>query len=288
LLTQSPASGLRAVIESTSWQLGDEVISTDLEHEASALPLRRQAELHGLKIRVARITGPDDQVLDSIANLITDRTRLIAFSDTAFESGRRLPTRRIVELARASGIPTLLDAAQSAGATPLDLDAIGVDYCAVPMQKWLCGPEGIGALYVRRESARALTASPRDRVIHGYGILAASAEQMKWLRLTLGWDWVHQRTAELTAYARAAVDASSFATLITPKAFAGLTTLRFSGAAAPALAEDVVKRGFIVRHLAHHSAFRVSTAFFNLENEIDELLTVLEELSTQKEQAAVR
>ena len=287
-LTQSTSSGLRTIIDTISWQPGDEIISTDLEHEACALPLRRQAELNGLKIRIAKASAPDDQVFDSIASLITDRTRLIAFSDTAFETGRRMPTCRIVERAREAGIPTLLDAAQSAGAVPLDLDAMGVDYCALPMQKWLCGPEGMGALYVRRESARALTASPRDRVVHGRGIMVASAEQLKWLRLTFGWDWIHQRTAELTAYARAAVETSGFATLITPKAYAGLTTLTFAGAAAPALAQDVVERGFIVRHLAPHAAFRISTAFFNLENEIDELLSVFAEVSRQKKQAALR
>jgi L-cysteine/cystine lyase len=287
-LTQSTSNGLRAIIETISWQPGDEVISTDLEHEACALPLRRQAELSGLKIRIARISGSDDLVLDSIASQITDRTRLMAFSGTAFESGRRLPTRRIVELARKAGVPTLLDAAQSAGAVPLDLDASGIDYCALPMQKWLCGPEGLGALYVRRESAHALTASPRDSVVHGHGIVAASAEQLRWLRQTLGWDWIHQRTAELTAYARAAVETSGFATLITPSACAGLTTLTFAGATAPALAEDVAERGFIVRHLAPHAAFRISTAFFNTENEIDELLTVFAELSRQQERAALR
>ncbi|HEY5623646.1 MAG TPA: aminotransferase class V-fold PLP-dependent enzyme [Gammaproteobacteria bacterium] len=131
--------------------------------------------------------------LDSIASRITDRTRLFAFSATAFESGRRLPVREIAELARDTGVPTLLDAAQSAGAVPLDLGAAGVDFCALPMQKWLCGPEGIGALYVRRESRRHLTAAPADGVIHGHGILAASALELRWLRETLGWSWIHHR-----------------------------------------------------------------------------------------------
>ncbi|MGI9258170.1 MAG: aminotransferase class V-fold PLP-dependent enzyme [Gammaproteobacteria bacterium] len=278
-LTQNTTTGLETIIESISWQSGDEVISTDLEHEACALPLKRQAELNGLKIRIAEISGPDDQILEAIANQMTDRTRLIAFTGTAFEAGRCLPIRRVAALARELAVPTLLDAAQSAGAIPLDLDSMGVDYCALPMQKWLCGPEGIGALYVRRESADLLTAAPRDRVIHGLGVLAASAEHLNWLRLTLGWDWIHRRTAELAAYARAAVEASGFATLMTPDSFAGLTTLTFEGAADPALAQAVEKHGFVVRHLAQQSAFRISTAFFNLEKEVDGLLSAFDALA---------
>lgn len=280
-LTQNTTTGLETIIESIPWQTGDEVISTDLEHEACALPLQRQAELNGLKIRIAEVSGPDDQILDVIANLLTDQTRLIAFTGTAFESGRCLPIRRIVALAHAVGVPTLLDAAQSAGAIPLDLDEMGVDYCALPLQKWLCGPEGIGALYVRDESAGLLTAPPRDRVVHGLGVLAAAAEHLNWLRTELGWEWIHRRTAELAAFARAAVDAADFATLMTPDSFAGLTTLTFGGAADPAVAQELEKRGFVVRQLVHQSAFRISTAYFNLESEIDGLLAVFAELSGQ-------
>ena len=287
-LTQNTTTGLETIVESMPWKPGDEVVSTDLEHEACALPLERQAESSGLTIRIVGGSGSDDQLLGAIASAITDRTRLIAFTGTAFESGRLLPIRKIAALAREAGVPTLLDAAQSVGAVPLDLDASGVDFCAMPMQKWLCGPEGIGALYVRRESAGILSAEPRDRVIHGLGILAASAEHLRWLRLTLGWEWVYQRTAELAAYARTAVKAADFATLITPDSFAGLTTLTFDGAADPAVAQQVAKQGFVVRELAYRSAFRISTAFFNRESEIDDVLSAIEENAIKNSKIAAR
>lgn len=278
-LTQSTTAGLDRVIRSLDWRPGDEAILTDLEHEACVSPLRRQAARTGIGLRIAeapagRLDGPG-----WITDLITSKTKLIAFSGVAFENGARLAIEEIAAIARARGIATLLDGAQCAGAMRLSVEEAGVDYCAIPLQKWLCGPEGLGALYVRSQSGNATAIDPRDEVIHGRGVFEAAARQLTWMRTELGWPWIFERTAALAGYARKAIRETAGASLLTPDRCAGITTVCCGAALSASAVSELALRGLIVRHLPARGAFRISTAFFNTEKEIDAFLSALSELS---------
>src|SRR5262249_21360293 len=85
------------------------------------------------------------------------RTRLLALSHVSYATGAVAPLRALVKMAHERGIAVLVDGAQSFCSIPLDLAASGVDFYAVTGQKWLCGPEGTGALYVRRAALARLT-----------------------------------------------------------------------------------------------------------------------------------
>jgi L-cysteine/cystine lyase len=276
-LTQRTAAGLEAVIDLWPWQPGDEVVCTDLEHEALRVPLERAARRFGFTLRVAAVPRTDDANLDWLACTVTPRTRLIAFSAVAFETGAALPVGPIAELARAAGAATLVDAAQAAGAKPLELAAAGVDFCALPLQKWLCGPEGLGALYLRASSAASLREPPGDRVAQGLGVLEAAAALLRWQRESLGREWIYARTAALAGHARRVLAAVPGARTLTPSAHAGLITIGFEFDTGP-LAAALAARGFLVRHLPALRAFRVASTFFNTEREIDALAAALSEI----------
>jgi L-cysteine/cystine lyase len=81
------------------------------------------------------------------------KTRLLALSDVCWMSGNRFP---VAELKEATGLPVLVDGAQSAGAIPVDASAF--DFYALSCQKWLCGPDTTGALYVADPEALAVAA----------------------------------------------------------------------------------------------------------------------------------
>lgn len=81
----------------------------------------------------------------------------------AFETGQLLPLADIAAMARKRGIRCLIDGAQCAGAAPLDPGEAGIDFLAIPLQKWLLGPEGLGALYVREPEKHGLRRPPRWR-----------------------------------------------------------------------------------------------------------------------------
>ena len=146
-LTGHTTEGMNIATFGFNWQPGDEAVTTTLEHEAGLYPLYFIASRYGVKINFATLALNEDP-LPAIEAAITPRTRLVSISHVSYSSGVRLPLAEIVAAAHARGVPVLVDGAQAAGVFDLDLTAIGVDFYALPGQKWLCGPEGTGALYV--------------------------------------------------------------------------------------------------------------------------------------------
>src|SRR5262249_9634916 len=118
----------------------DEVVTTDSEHFGLLGPLHAS----GARVRVARIRDvAPERALDAILAEVGPRTRLLALSHVSWMTGNLLPVR---EARDATGVPVLVDGAQAAGAIPIDLG--GLDFYTVSGQKWLCGPDATGALYV--------------------------------------------------------------------------------------------------------------------------------------------
>jgi L-cysteine/cystine lyase len=270
VLTQSTRGGLSLVFEGLPWRHGDEIVVTDLEHPSCLAALAGPVEEYGLSLRVAQVPAESADRTDWLTDMFTPRTRLVAFSGVAFTTGRRLPIESIAAAARQQGAYTLLDAAQCAGAIPLDLGAYAIDFCALPLQKWLLGPEGLGALYVRHELASLLEAT--DRTVHGLGIYEAAAAELKWLRETVGWPTVFERTAALAAEARGLLAADEGLELLTPEPAAGLVTFSPRHVASSALAGALRARAFVLRDLPALDALRLSTAFFNTINELYEFI----------------
>jgi L-cysteine/cystine lyase len=143
-LTSSTTEGCNIVLTGGGVGPGDEVVTTDSEHPG----LFGGLVASGASLRVAAIRDlPAADVLGAIQAEITPRTRLIALSHVSWITGVVLP---VAELA-GHGVPVLVDGAQAAGAIPVDVTALGVDFYTVSGQKWLLGPAATGALYVGPE-----------------------------------------------------------------------------------------------------------------------------------------
>ncbi len=93
---------------------------------------------------------------DAVVDAIDERTVLVPVSHVLYKTGEIQPVERIVERAHAAGAHVCLDAYQSAGTVPLDVTALGVEFCVGGSVKWLCGGPGAGWLYVRPDIAERL------------------------------------------------------------------------------------------------------------------------------------
>ncbi|MSO95301.1 MAG: aminotransferase class V-fold PLP-dependent enzyme [Thermoleophilia bacterium] len=143
-LTASTTDGCNIVVAGLDLGPGDEVVTTAEEHFGLLGPLG----VSGARVVVA---APDP---DAILAAVTPRTKLLALSQVLWTTGRTLPVRALRE---ASGVPVLVDGAQSVGAIPVD--ATGLDFLTISGQKWLCGPDSTGALVVA-DPDRLRVASP--------------------------------------------------------------------------------------------------------------------------------
>ena len=135
-LTTSTTEACNIVLSGLDLGPQDEILTSATEH----FGLLGALQVSGASIRVA----PDDGIVEAV----TDRTRLIAISHVSWMTGNSLEPARVKEQ---TGLPILVDGAQSVGAIPVDASAF--DYYTVSCQKWLCGPDATGGLYVRDPEA---------------------------------------------------------------------------------------------------------------------------------------
>jgi L-cysteine/cystine lyase len=303
-LTHHTTNGMNIVAHGLQWQPGDEIVLTDWEHPGGFMPpfVLRQRQGVTLKFVELDVEDSSEEIVAKFEAAITPRTRLLVFSHVAWNTGLRLPLAEIVAMGHRRQVLSLVDGAQSVGAIPLDLPASGVDFYAMPGQKWLCGPEGTGALYVRQDrlsqvwptfAGYATVGSSGAADMTGYFVPAkgatryevgtingptarAMAANLTWLAETIGWDWIHERIAHLAEYAYQALSRLAGVAVVTPPGpQAGLITFNLEGYDPARVMTRLSEEEIILRFLAQPYALRISTGFYNTEADIDRLISAL-------------
>ena len=156
-LTTSTSEGLGRVMAGLALGPGDEILTSDQEHPGLIGPLIA-ARARGAAIRTAPLAR--------LAEHVTGATTLVACSHVGWISGELADP----ELAQVE-VPVILDGAQGAGAVPVDVNALGCDAYAAAGQKWLCGADGTGLLFVGGALFERLTA-----VAPSYGSFADTGQ----------------------------------------------------------------------------------------------------------------
>ncbi|MSR54069.1 MAG: aminotransferase class V-fold PLP-dependent enzyme [Gemmataceae bacterium] len=129
-------------------QAGDHVITSDLEHNSVSRPLRAMELAGHISLTRIRADGTGTLNSDDVRSTITPKTRLVAIGHASNVLGTIQPIEEIGRIAREREVLFLVDAAQTAGVVPVDIQALNIDLLAVPGHKGLMGPTGTGALYV--------------------------------------------------------------------------------------------------------------------------------------------
>ncbi len=280
-LTSSTTDGCNAVLAGLGLSSDDEIVTTDAEHFGLAGPVRTS----GARVRVARIQGrPAAEAVDLIAAEVTPHTRLIAVSHVLWTTGHVVDVHAL--RARTS-VPLLVDGAQSAGAIPVDVGEL--DFYTVSGQKWLCGPDSTGALYVRDVDALRVARPgyfaqesfepggafvPRagaERFDPGW--IAVGALQALAHSLELAPEWRFDRVRELAARCREQLFAVGVE-VVTEPGQAGLVTFRPDGEPR-AFALRAQEAGVVVRDLPGTPWARASCGWWNNEEDLDRLVAAI-------------
>jgi L-cysteine/cystine lyase len=294
-LTHATTDGMNVATWAVDWQPGDVAVTTSLEHAGGLGPLWAVRERRGVELKIADIgTGGDPAaVLASLDRAIVPGTRLVSLSHVTWATGARLPVREIAELAHSRGALVAIDGAQAVGAISVSVEELGADFYAVPGQKWLLGPEGIGAVYCADSvldrplatfagyfSFESLDLAaegklwPDARRFEGSGYHQPSilglGRSAAWLSMYVGLQWIHDRIARLAGEAAAMLAEVPGVEVLTPREnMAGLVTFRIAGwTSAPALKELSQRTLCIARTIPPLEAIRISVGFFNTDAEL--------------------
>jgi cysteine desulfurase / selenocysteine lyase len=134
---------------------GDVILLTEMEHHSNLVPWQLLAERTGARLRFVPVNDDGTLALEQLPSLLTPEVKLFAFTHVSNSLGTINPVAELCEQARAIGALTLVDAAQSAGHLPVDVQELGCDFLAFSGHK-MCAPTGIGALYARAEILDAI------------------------------------------------------------------------------------------------------------------------------------
>jgi selenocysteine lyase/cysteine desulfurase len=153
---KNTSEGLSIVANSIDWNPGDRIVTTNVEYPANIYPWMNAAARFGAElIQVAEETDasgvrsvPLEKILAAAKH---ERTRLVALSHVEFASGQRHDLKTIGSYCRNHGIFLSIDAIQSLGAVPVDVNEMCIDYLSADGHKWLLSPEAAGVFYCRKE-----------------------------------------------------------------------------------------------------------------------------------------
>jgi L-cysteine/cystine lyase len=188
IVTGATTDGINAALLALDLRRGDEVLTSDEEHPGLLAPLAVARESRGIRLRVVPFT--------ELPGEIRPDTRLVACSHVSWLTGRVMDTSALA----ASPATVLLDGAQGLGAVGVDVVALGCDFYAASGQKWLCGPNGLGYLYVREELCATLDPPwPGYQVLEDPGQPLQSAFHEDARRLATGLGPAHQLAFALGA-----------------------------------------------------------------------------------------
>ena len=287
---------------------GDEILLTELEHHSNLVPWQLIGQQTGAQLRFIPVEDDGMLALETLDDLLTERTRLVAFTAMSNVLGSITPAGEIVQRAHEVGALALIDGAQSVPHLPVNVQALNCDFLAFSAHK-MCGPTGIGVLYGKRclleEMPPFMGGGDMIRTVH---LNEATWNDLPWkfeagtpaiaqgvglgaavdFLTELGMDAVHEHERDLIAYALEALSEVDGLTLYGPPAHqrGGVASFNLKGIH-PHDVASVLDREAIAARAGHHCAqplmerlcvhatTRASFYLYNTREDVDRLVDAL-------------
>ena len=304
-LTENVTAGCNIALWGIDWQPGDSILMTDCEHPGVIAAVGEISRRFGVTVEICPILSTLNQgdPVAIIQQSLTPSTRLLVMSHLLWNTGQILPLKEIVDLCHNyptdnHPIQVLVDAAQSVGSLPLNLPESGIDYYAFTGHKWLCGPAGVGGLYISENAFATLhptfigwrgieidsDGQPQNWKNNGkkFEIATSAYPEYTGLReaIAIHRQWGdaqqrYQRICQLSNYLWSSLqNISGVECLTTSPPEAGIVSFKVSGNSY-SMVKNLEQQGFFLRTIAKPDCIRACVHYLTLTEEIDGLVQLL-------------
>ena len=305
-LTENVTAGCNIALWGVDWQQDDRILMTDCEHPGIIATVEEISRRFGVEIDTCSImdTLNSGDPVEVIRGKLTESTRIVVLSHLLWNTGQVLPLKAIAQACHnypASNIRVMVDAAQSVGSLDLNLPELEIDYYAFTGHKWLCGPAGVGGLYISKSAFeeldptfigwRGVEMDDRGKPIawkqdgSKFEVATSAYPEYEGLRSAIAThqEWGdksdrYQRICELSKYLWTQLQNNERVSCLkdTPPE-AGLVSFQIAEVKHKQLVNTLESRGFLLRTIADPDCIRACVHYLTLPEEIDRLLNAIEE-----------
>jgi L-cysteine/cystine lyase len=299
-LTENVTMGCNIAMWGINWQAGDHLLLTDCEHHAVIAIAQAIQQRFNVEVTTCPILNAANPTA-VIQQHLRPNTRLVVISHILWNTGEVLEVDKIAQMCSANNTRLLVDAAQSVGTLPLNLTELGVDFYAFTGHKWLCGPAGLGGLYVSPSAQESLqptfvgwrsvttdvSGQPQNLQPHGerYEIATSDYSLMAGLRhaIALHNQWGnavtrYQQILQNSEYLwRKLSQLKQVKCLLNSPPPSGLVSFQLTNQKSQTqLVKHLETQGLFVRTISYPDSIRVCVHYFTLESEMDQLVAEIE------------
>ncbi|BAZ45498.1 putative L-cysteine/cystine lyase [Chondrocystis sp. NIES-4102] len=307
-LTENVTAGCNIALWGIDWQAGERILMTDCEHPGIIAIVKEIARRFQLEVAICPImaTLNSSDPVEIIDSYLTPNTRVLIISHLLWNTGQLLPLKEITQACHNYAAPktirVMVDAAQSVGSVALNLPELGVDYYAFTGHKWLCGPAGVGGLYVSSEAFSELCPTfigwrgidlddqgkPQNWKTNGakFEVATAAYPEYEGLRSAIAtaqaWGTAsdrYQRICQLSEYLWSQLQQIEAVNCLkhTPPE-AGLVSFQVEGNSHRQIVNQLEEQQFYLRTIADPDCIRACVHYLTLPEEIDSLIAVLKDI----------
>jgi L-cysteine/cystine lyase len=306
-IAENVTAGCNIALWGIDWQRGDRLLMTDCEHPGVIATVQEISRRFNVEIALCPIldTLNSGNPTEVIASHLTPNTRLVVLSHLLWNTGQVLPLQEIARVCHNYPAPNkpirlLVDAAQSLGSLPLNLPELEVDYYAFTGHKWLCGPAGVGGLYISPEAFNDLNPTfigwrsvdldrqgqPKAWKTDGTKFEVATSAYPEYEGLNSAitahqlWGTASERYAricELSQYLWSSLkEIDKVNCLKNTPPEAGIVSFQIDGIKSIDLVDFLEQKGFYLRTIAHPDCIRACVHYLTLTEEIEALIAEIQ------------